>query len=511
MHSGDPREAARGALTRACEHLARTQAADGAWRLPPAPRILENALACLVAEAFVPELLPHVAAARHWVREAAVQRHHEVPRVLDSWLQAWVGGRAREAGLDLTHAAFSEPVFAPRRLTFCALALALDAPVQGGLPRELLQARMLELVRTRHVSRLKTWSVAEAAALFLLLGGTGSPEDTALALDALCEAQLPSGSFGEHQVATFLSLAALRRQAPGSAPFARALDFLVRTRAEDGTWRFSHADVWDTALLCRALEGHEGFGATLRGAAEAFLLRHQNPDGGWPYRNDVESDTDTTGMVMLSLSPGAASLAASREGAGYLSRMRTEAGLWRTWHYREDPPAEEVVAHAVLGLRKWGAARDAWSPGAQWLATRLHEDTGWRAHWYNIQSYAAHEIGMALGPSHAATRHAARLLVARRNADGGWGPTAGAASSAAATGMSLALLGHYLPAEHPLVSRAVHLLVDLQEPSGAWPGPVEMFVPRPFAIDYPMQGLALAAHGLAVVARPPRAPLIPLD
>jgi len=497
---------AKQCVRRACAHMARSQEEDGSWRVPPLPRLLENALACLVAEAFVPELRPHVASVRRWVRSAAVQDIHEVPRRIATWLQAWVDGAEPVPTLDVSHALFSAPVFSNRRTFFLALAFAVGAPVHGGPSREELQTQMLEQLRARHAARLKRWSGAELAALSLLLADTRPSEDTAVALQALHEAQSASGSFGEHPGATLVGLAALRRWAPGSEAFTRALDFLVRERTAQGLWCFSHADVWDTALLCRALEGCEDLAPEMFERAGAFLLRTQNADGGWSYRVGIESDTDTTAMALLALPRTDTTRTASEAGRGYLERMRTPTGLWRTWQSREDPPAEDVVAHAILALRGGGTSRESWIPAVKWLAERARREGGCRAHWFDIHTYAAHEVALAIEPGHEAARHLARQLLATQNPDGGWSPTPDTERSATATGMALGLLTHYLPVEHPCMERALHVLAALQEPGGAWTGPLRMHAPRPFTIDYPMQVHALAAHGMAAVLRAARAP-----
>ncbi|WPB78333.1 prenyltransferase/squalene oxidase repeat-containing protein [Archangium violaceum] len=509
-NSDTPQRLALRSVQRACAPLGRSQEADGAWRVPPLPRLLENALACLVAEVFVPELRPHVTATRRWVRSAESQRHHEVPRLLETWLRARVDGAVPAPTLDVSHVLFSEPVFSDRRTFFLALAFAVGAPVRGGPSREVLQSQMLERIRARHAARLKRWSGAELAALFLLLADARPTPDTAAALEALREAQSASGSFGEHPWASLVGLAALRRWTPGSAAFTRALDFLVRERTAEGLWCFSHADVWDTALLCRALKGCEDLAPAMFARAGSFLQHAQNEDGGWPYRGGVESDTDTTAMALLALPRTDAMRAALEAGRDYLERMRTPDGLWRTWQSREDPPAEDVVAHAVLALRAAGADPGSWTPAVEWLAARAWREGGCRAHWFDIHAYAAHEVALALEPGHEAARYLARQLLETQNPDGGWSPAPGEESSAAASGMALGLLTHYLPVEHPRLKGALHALADLQEPGGAWTGPLRMYAPRPFAIDYPMQVHALAARGMAAVLQATRAPRPPL-
>jgi squalene-hopene/tetraprenyl-beta-curcumene cyclase len=230
----------------------------------------------------------------------------------------------------------------------------------------------------------------------------------------------------------------------------------------------------------------------------AFLVRSQNPDGGWPYLLGVESDTDTTGVTMLGLD--AAEPAAFLRGTRYLLQVQRDDGIWQTWHSKEDPPAEDVVAHATLALSKLDPKGTITARAREWLASRISRDDLWRAHWYNSRSYAAHEIGMALGRTHVATRYAARKILESQNADGGWASASSSKSTAAATGMAISLLSQYLPAEDSALQQAVRYLASQQRADGAWDGPTELHAPRPFAVDYQLQTHAMAAIGMVAAA-----------
>jgi squalene-hopene/tetraprenyl-beta-curcumene cyclase len=497
------RLSAHSAMLRACSYLAEVQEADGAWREPPEPRLLENGLMCVLAARYAPDLTELCALARSFVAQAPIQTHHVIPTVIESWLrEATLAGPAA-ATLDLRDSAFSEPVYENRKLFFGSVALALGSPVPQADRRRTVE-RLGSVLESRRTSNLKAWSSAEIASLYLLLTPDAQSEMTDLALRTLEEVQSSTGSFGDNPLSTVVALAALTVWEPDGPVRRRAFEYLRDVQTSDGTWRFSIADVWDTALMRRAFAKASHLMPTVWSNAETFISAAQNADGGFPYRVGVESDTDTTGMSMLALAGSTHARETAERAQRYLANTRTADGLWRTWHYKDDPPAEDAVAHAVLGLKASNAPEELWRKASEWLATRAKHDVGWRAHWYNIQAYAAHEVGLVLGRSHPATRYAARLVAEQQNADGGWGVAAGSASTAPATGLATSLLLDYFPIEHPLIQRAVRYLVDAQAPNGAWVGATDMYAPRPFAVDYPFQTHALAALGVIGVATKPR-------
>jgi squalene-hopene/tetraprenyl-beta-curcumene cyclase len=480
------------------------QEPDGGFRAKPEPRILENGLIFLLAQRFVPELAADAIRARAFVLNARVQEHHPVPNIIDSWLKSAATRGANASTLDVSHPSFVDPVYANRSAFFAAVASALGAPVVGSGGGSALLERLGGILAARRSSRLKSWSSAEAAALYLLLKGDASGHIGEIALDTLKEVQSASGSYGDNPLSTIVALAALSVVRPHATERQKALDFMRLLRADDGTWRFCLAEVWDTALLCRSFSKVAHLMPTVWSRAEAFVAAAQNPDGGFPYTAGVESDTDTTGMATLALAQSSHAKRASERAREFLIKTRTDAGVWRTWQYRDDPPAEDAVAHAVMALKTSGAPPDVWERALQWLASRADNEVGWRAHWYNIRAYAAHEVGLVLGRSHLATRYAARLLVEQQNPDGGWGIGPGQPSTAAATGLATSFLIDYFSVDHELVRRAARYLVDAQGPYGDWSGATDMYAPRPFAVDYPLQTHALAAMGVIAVATKPR-------
>ena len=64
--------------------------------------------------------------------------------------------------------------------------------------------------------------------------------------------------------------------------------------------------------------------------AIAFIKRNQNSDGGWGFRNQVESDSDTTSCAVLALEADSKDPQIQKT-LEYFDRFQTNEGLWRTW------------------------------------------------------------------------------------------------------------------------------------------------------------------------------------
>ncbi len=478
-------------VKRACEHLAETQDVDGAWRAQPEPRILENALLVLVSRE-IPELAGLSDNAKAFVERATPQTHHPIPKAVDAWLKAMVCGQPMT--LDLSHRSFEEPTFRHRKVFFNAFAMYLGVPCYGGFAKQQLANTVREQIESRRVKQQKAWAAAELGALWLLLC---SPDDVIdeghvrESLAAIEEAQSLNGSMAENPLSTILAVAALNRWAPEGESTHRAIDYLKAAREADGTWRFGMTEVWDTALLLRTFARSGMLHTKVQQDAFSFLARAQNQDGGWPFRLGVQSDTDTTGMVLIAMKESDEKSTVN-SGLDYLTEMQTESGLWRTWHQKNDEPAEDAIAHAVLAIDAYKSGSGLTERAKAWLG----DQKSWQAHWYNSKPYAAFEIGSSVGIGHKATKEAASQLVGSQNEDGGWSPDDAEQSTPAATGMALSLLVSCVPKFSPAVAKARAYLLESQEPDGVWRGSTGMYGPRPFATDYLYQSHALAAMGL---------------
>lgn len=466
-------------------YLLARQDADGAWRQAPDGRVLENALTLLLCRPLLDDVT--VAAASRSLRVYAPQTHSEIVTAVDGFLLARLDGVA--ASLDLRGDEWRQPAAAHRLLFFAGLGYALGWQMLGAPPLAQVEATLWACVERAGAREMKRWTVAECCAVLLLLGHRGET-----LLGPILAAQDAEGSFGLNPLSTAIVVAGLAAGAPGAQALADAIAFLEREVVLHGSWRFAMAEVWDTALMLRALSERRWQMAPSFSAASGFVIAAQNPDGGWPYRLGVESDTDSTGMAAFALRLSGNRAAADRAVA-YLAARRTSDGLWRTWHDSEDPPAEDAIAHAVLALTALGRP-ELCDRAHAWLARQCDAERGWTAHWYNSEPYSAAEIGAALGRRHPMTRYAVKLLLEKQRGDGGWAPRERRASTAAATGMALGLLADFLSWDDERVQAGMGFLFSQQAADGRFIGATDMYAPRPFAVDYAMQTHALALTGV---------------
>jgi len=491
------------ALALATRHTLSTQRDNGSWLATPDPRITETAL-CTLALARSPHPGADRAAerGRAWLANGAVpQNHHPVAHAVETALLSL----ALDTGgpIDVSHPSFADRTLSARARLLQAIALYTGRATSGGTGpaalRTLLATAVAALGRLKRWTRVELWS-----AHALVETHFGDRTSARHAARMVADQQSPSGDFFANPVTTALAALALQAAAPGTAAARRSAEYLLTSQLADGTWRFSHSDVWDTALTMRAFHGAAAFDRHGLPAAVGFLVAAQNPDGGWPYRSGVESDNDTTAAVLIALGDASGAPGATiRAGLRHLVRQQTADGLWRTWQHAGDPPVDDVVAHVVTALdRHSGRHRVQLAAARGWLAERLGEQGRWHAGWYRGLPYATAEVLPALDEAVPAGGHpAARTLAETRNPDGGWPVEGSGPSTPAATGLALAALERGGLLNEELWAPALSYLVETQRDDGTWPGVPLMYGPRPLLTHYPTHTHAFAVGGLCAGQR----------
>ncbi len=311
----------------------------------------------------------------------------------------------------------------------------------------------------------------------------------------------------------------------------RQLQRLVE-REPDGTTRLEpcRSPVWDTAITLIALEESTGGSlADLDRAVDWLLANEIRTAGDWArrasaepsgwcfeYANRFYPDVDDTAMVVIALAtwrrraagdPGQSARVARLEAAvararGWLAAMQNSDGGWGAFDRDNDceflcrvpfadhnamiDPSSPDLAGRVLeafgksGLRLGHPAVDR---AVAYLRRSQEADGAWFGRWgvnYVYGTWQALEGLRAVGvpADDEAVRAGADWLVARQQADGGWGetPESYADRSLAGTGPVTAsqtawAVAGLVAAGHGgsrAVRRGVRWLVERQEADGSW-------------------------------------------
>ena len=488
----------RHCLGKAATYCLETQDGRGAWQVLPDPRLLETAL---VGYALLRspggETYPILERTRKWVEKTSPQTHHPVALALESGLKKIFLGT--DEVIDLLLPEFADTVFSSRAQLLQVIAIHAAVPVKAYLDEAELRRRLAQAFARSKESELKQWSKVELFAMRILLEWRhGQQEAVDETLEQLLAVQSVDGSFFFNPLSTAMAYLALSVAAPQTEAWRRARTSLLEMcQPDDGTWRFCSSDVWDTTLMVRAFRGYRDFDVKALPTATEFLLATQNPDGGWPFRSGVESDSDTTSAALLALGGLSRCTEAIERGLSYLERMQTEDGLWRTWHCKHDPPVEDVVAHVIAALEHYRERHSVLLENARrWLGECFKEKGGWRASWYYGVPYTVLEVGRALNVENPVRRSAVKKLEEIQNTDGSFSPEPEGTGAASSTALAVTSLLDYHTPDNPMISRALEYLVETQGPDGSWVGRPDMYGPRPMLSHYQTHTQAFVAMGL---------------
>lgn len=484
-------------LDRAVHYSLETQDARGAWQIEPDPRLFETGLAAYVLSRVKrSDVQAAVARARAWLKSFAPQTHDVYARLFDETPHRLLDG---QGAIDLRDPALYNDLLRRKTLLLYVLGLHAGAEVLSPYTPAQIKDQVRQFYLQSGSITTKRWSKVDLISIYAILecldGNVGA---AALACQHLAKMQEDDGSYSHNPVSTSIAFLALSAGAPGSPSWQSCLTHLLSAQREDGTWRFCTCDNWDTSLTLRAFGEHPRF-AEASARAVQFLVSTQNPDGGWGFRSDTESDNDTSSCVILALrGHDEGDIGACVElGIAYLLEKQRKDGLWNTWQSGDDHPVDDCVAHIIAALASFrGSHAPMIRPAQRWLEQQYENHGRWRAGWYRNFPYSTLEASKGLEASHLFCYAALRALTRTQNPDGGFPPEPGEPSGASATGLAVATLAEHYDIHQPFLQRALGYLIDTQQATGSWSGKPEMFGPRPLLSHFPTTTHAFVGHGL---------------
>ena len=349
----------------------------------------------------------------------------------------------------------------------------------------------------------------------------------------ILEHQEADGSWGGIQPPWVYSLIALSvcgfdNDHPAMAKGFEGLEGFGIQKGDKWTVQGCISPVWDTCLTVQAL-AESGLATddpmlinATRWLVDKQILvggdwQVQAPQlqpGGWAFEfhNNCYPDIDDTAEVVLALRLGKLPdgedhlrQQAIDRAAGWVAGMQNRDGGWASFDKNNnhgyvtaitfsdfgevlDPSSADVTAHVLemYGKLGYGAHLPSVQAAYRYLRSEQEENGSWFGRWGVNYIYG---LGAALPALEAMgedmrqpyVRRAVQWLVARQNADGGWGESCASyvdptqhgigPSTASQTAWAVIALLAAGEANHPATAQGVDYLVRTQNPDGQWDEP----------------------------------------
>jgi prenyltransferase beta subunit len=215
--------------------------------------------------------------------------------------------------------------------------------------------------------------------------------------------------------------------------------------------------------------------------ALSYIKRHQNPDGGWGFNTKLESEADTSSIILFAIRKSKL-LDEKNDAINYFKTLQFKdtkfKGLWPVWR-KTERPSPEVVGHIIKALMVNKSDIDV-SLAQKWLQEKiLYKD--WKAHWGRNAPYSIYAIIEALGVKDTKNK-LVKYLLTNQNKDGGWGAHEEEKSNVSATANAVMAL-KILPRTAQIlkkIQKGLQYLIDNQQDNGTWTRVTEVIGPRPF-------------------------------
>ncbi|MEO3977779.1 prenyltransferase/squalene oxidase repeat-containing protein [Streptomyces sp. CAU 1734] len=493
----------RDLLSRRVSGLVRS---TGLVAAPCESRVLESALLLhlLTAESVAPE------ASGRLRRHLTARITGDPPDVLQTTFARVALGESgvTGSGVDAALSSFEHFSAGRKQLMFRTLLAELGA---GDFPHPVP-----DRADTGHH---QSWLRLEMRAVKVLAAhGTGTPSAvTADDWAFLAPAVRPGAVWEGNHLARLLGLLALRHH-PAHRPAVRKT--LIRVAGElrpDGGLPFvTGLDVFATAIAGSALARTSPDRDLVTRMADA-LAAEQHPDGGLGYTTGVDqSDVDDTSYTVEFLRAAARRrhAAAIVAAEAFLLRQRNPDGGFPT--FARGGPSETAITAAAAGAlaanpaHRW-AAEGAVSCVLERSGPGAPVERSWSRNATNAlfrtalacDSVTEHAPRLLRTAAAAHRRHVTGRLLATQCPDGGWGHRAGDPSDPISTAYAVIALAAD-PLRVTALHRALSYLVERQRPHGGYHSRPDQAGPRPLLYDVPALADVCVLLALAHAAPAPR-------
>ncbi|MBL8015005.1 MAG: hypothetical protein JNK26_02355 [Candidatus Doudnabacteria bacterium] len=458
-------------IHRGYQYLIDSQKRDGSWNGPLSSRIRETLLVNEVSRLYGWEELQQYSSV--WLESNRDLGDSDTEKLLNRAMLSIY----KQAPLELIHPDLYDKVIVRKTLLIYCLALInniqVEVPDPYTSPLNIFQFISMYLQKLQ--GQIKGWALAEMLC-FKVIIGKHINIDVKNEVAQLLELKTGKGNWLQNPATTAMSLIALQVAGKKIAPkpFEK---YFARIQQQDGGWSYCAIPLWDTGLSLESLYLADKNDKTIPKALD-YIESHQNPDGGWGFDEGLESEADTSSILLYALR-NSGRKAMLKKAVNYYKKLQFKdgefAGLWPVWRQSE-APSLEVVSHIVSALQGCKADIDC-TKALTWIAKQV-ESGNWKADWGRNLPYAINSITQATRKDFP---ELIKYLNDSQNSDGGWGATKGEKSNASATANAIMTFKWLNKAKYAKeIEDGTQYLCSTQAESGTWPRVKEVIGPRPF-------------------------------
>lgn len=463
-------------IEKAIAYLLNNQRKDGSWNGPLTSRIRETFLVYEVSKEYGWNNL--LAQSQSWLNANQTLLGDNPNEILlnKAFLSIYQSEEVQLLDLSL----YDQVIVRKTLMAYC-LALINHSPVK--VPEQyqnnLFIYKFIEGYLQKLGNQIKGWALAEMLCFMIILGkelNLPVSEEITKLLDLQTE-----NNWFRNPATTAFSLIALKYGDHSMEDENVFINYFKTIQQKDSGWSYCEIPLWDTGLSLESLnllvDQSDEVNLSIQKALKYFES-NQNSDGGWGFDLGLESEADTSSIVLYSLRKHPSEM--RNKAIAYYNNLQFKEGefegLWPVWRQSETPSIE-VVSHIITSLKATSTDID-FSRAISWIDKQV-EGGSWQADWGRNLPYAINAIIQATNKPYP---QLIDYLIKNQNSDGGWGPVESSVSNPSATANAvMALKGVDIDAKFKdSIQKGIDYLISTQDKQGTWAGVKEVIGPRPF-------------------------------